>query len=66
MRWRQNLILRRMHGEQVEVPKMEEELLIEPAIAQPALDSADVPVVADTLAPLFEPPMDTVTPDSTR
>ena len=40
MRWRQNLILRRMRGEQVDVPKPEEEEpVIEPAIPEPELDS---------------------------
>ena len=53
MRWRQNLILRRMRGENVEVPKVETEVL--PA---PTLDTTTVipvePVPQDTV------PMDTV------
>jgi monofunctional biosynthetic peptidoglycan transglycosylase len=72
MRWRQNLILRRMRGEQVEVPKPEEEeSVVEPAIPEPALDSTAVPItadsippVADTFGPLLGQPTDSVTPDS--
>ena len=42
MRWRQNLILRRMQGERVEIPKVIEETRPEPAesiLHTPALDS---------------------------
>lgn len=51
MRWRQNLILRRMRGERIEVPKEE----AEESVAQPA-DSTAVP--ADTSWPVV--PGDTV------
>jgi monofunctional biosynthetic peptidoglycan transglycosylase len=40
MRWRQNLILRRMRGEQVEVPKVEEP------------DESAAPAAADSIAPI--------------
>ena len=66
MRWRQDLILRRMRGEQVEVPKAEEEPLIEPAIPEPAPDSASGPVAIDTLTPLLEEPADSAMSDSSR
>jgi monofunctional biosynthetic peptidoglycan transglycosylase len=62
MRWRQNLILRRMRGENVVVPKVETEV-----IPPPTLDSTTLivpePVPLDTVpAPL---PFDSlVTPDS--
>jgi len=72
MRWRQALILRRMRGEQVEVPKPdEEEPVVEPAMPEPTLDSTAVPImadsippVADTLWPLPGQPLDSVSPDS--
>ena len=48
MQWRQNLILRRMRGENVEVPKVETEVL-----PPPALD-------AGTVIPLEPVPLDTV------
>ena len=76
MRWRQDLILRRIRGENVEVPKQEEE---EPAIPEPtpvadstsplpADSSADSTLVADStdsagkVRPLPEP----APPDSSR
>jgi hypothetical protein len=43
MRWRQNLILRRMRGEQIEVPKEDE-----PADTP---DQSPAPVGPDSLAP---------------
>ena len=73
MRWRQNLILRRMRGEQVEVPKpQEEEPVIEPAIPEPSADSvaeaiaedSNPPTVVDTLAPMPDQPPDSAPPDS--
>jgi len=72
MRWRQALILRRMRGEQVEVPRPdEEEPVVEPAMPEPTLDSAAIPIsadsippVADTLGPLSGQPVDSVRPDS--
>lgn len=57
MRWRQNLILRRMRGEEVEVPRVEEEDLqpvIAPDSAQVTADTVDsLPeyVVPDTALP---------------
>jgi monofunctional glycosyltransferase len=68
MRWRQNLILRRMRGEEVEVPQVEEEDL------QPVVDSAaaadsipEMSVDSDTtasptLAEDTVPPEDTIPP----
>jgi monofunctional biosynthetic peptidoglycan transglycosylase len=73
MRWRQNLILRRMRGEQVEVPKAEEEEpTIEPTIPEPELDTTPAgagdsvpPIPPDSVAPGAEqPPVDSVAPDS--
>jgi monofunctional biosynthetic peptidoglycan transglycosylase len=64
MQWRQNLILRRMRGEQVDIPKAEEEPGIEPAIPEPALDSIPLPAPAETLTPLLEPSSDSIAPDS--
>lgn len=69
MRWRQNLILRRLRGEDVEVPKVEEE---DPQ-PLPALDSAAVTPDStilypspDTTAPVPGPPDSTTPPvDST-
>ncbi|HXE58396.1 MAG TPA: biosynthetic peptidoglycan transglycosylase [Gemmatimonadales bacterium] len=51
MRWRQSLILRRMEGERVEVPKLatEDELPPPPAVP-PAVDSV-IPVAAPPLEP---------------
>lgn len=50
MRWRQDLILRRMRGEQVDVPNVEEEEApIEPAIPEPGLDTTAAASPADTL-----------------
>ncbi|MEP7325821.1 MAG: biosynthetic peptidoglycan transglycosylase [Gemmatimonadota bacterium] len=62
MRWRQNLILRRMRGENVEVPKVETEVL-----PPPTLDTTTVipiePVPLDTVPAQL--PFDSVmTPDS--
>ncbi len=61
MRWRQNLILRRMRGEAVEVPKVESESEAEPPAG--AVDSTDaetdsVPIAPDSLpaAPDFLAP----------
>lgn len=60
MRWRQNLILRRLRGEWVEVPKVEQEE-VEPAPAAP--DSLSLP---DTLPvdsiPFYEPAPDSFPP----
>lgn len=47
MRWRQNLILRRMRGEEVEVPKVEAE--VEPPATPEAADS--FPAAPDSLRP---------------
>ncbi len=53
MRWRQDLILRRMRGEEVDVPHVEEELepdsLLIPADSLPPVDSMIEPL--DSLAP---------------
>jgi monofunctional glycosyltransferase len=73
MRWRQDLILRRMRGEQIDVPKVEEEEApIEPATPEPGLDStatspADtVPVApAESASTPPEPWGDSIAPDST-
>ena len=54
MRWRQNLILRRMRGEDVQVPKIETE---SPAIAP--VDSV-IPMIPDSVAPI-QP--DSITPE---
>lgn len=57
MRWRQNFILRRMRGEQVEVPEVEEEdlqpLAAPDTVPAPVdtLDSLAVPLVPDSLPP---------------
>ncbi len=51
MRWRQDLILRRMHGEWVEVPKVDaEELPPPPDSIPPAVDSADLSVDSAVVA----------------
>ena len=55
MRWRQDLILRRMRGEDVEVPKIETESPIPPPV-----DSV-VPVIPDSVVPI---PADSIVPDS--
>jgi monofunctional biosynthetic peptidoglycan transglycosylase len=66
MRWRQQLILRRMRGEDVEVPKLETEIVpIVPSPVLPVTDSLQ-PVIPESLVP---PPPDSilvpeVTPDS--
>lgn len=60
MRWRQDLILRRMRGEWVEVPKVEEEEIV-PLEAQPG-DSL-TPVPPDTQFP-DSAVLDTTRPDS--
>jgi monofunctional biosynthetic peptidoglycan transglycosylase len=59
MNWRKNLILRRMRGEQVEVPMLESELPVDiPSPIPDSLpDSVSVPVV-DTVVPV----VDSVTP----
>ncbi len=68
MRWRQNLILRRMRGEQIEVPQEEEEEADTPPPApEPELgDSATrAPVDSVAVDTLTEPPpspVDTITP----
>lgn len=71
MRWRQNLILRRMHGEDVEVPQVEEELepdsLPIPVDSIPPVDS--MIELFDSLAPApdsaaNQPPTDSVIPDA--
>ena len=64
MRWRQNLILRRMRGEQVEVPQMEEEDLQPlqiPDSAAVIVDSIPESPVPDTTLP-EPPPADTSGP----
>ena len=62
MHWRQDLILRRMHGEQVEVPRPEEE----GASGLPA-DSAVTTVPNSTALDSLVPVMpDSLTPDSSR
>jgi monofunctional biosynthetic peptidoglycan transglycosylase len=60
MRWRQNLILRRMRGEEVEVPQVEEEEL------PPVVAPVDSVVPGDSLADTVEviPQGDTVPADS--
>jgi len=72
MRWRQNLILRRMRGEAVEVPKLETEAG-PPATADTAGVGADslalpgdsVPAPADSMAaPFAEPPDSGADPDA--
>lgn len=52
MRWRQQLILRRMRGENIEVPRVEAEI---PAPSLPP----DILPLADTLMPQAQPPADT-------
>jgi monofunctional biosynthetic peptidoglycan transglycosylase len=70
MHWRQDLILRRMGGEWVEVPKVEEE---EPPLTEPQpSDSADSawvgdstsPTVADSIGPVPEPILQPAPQDS--
>jgi monofunctional biosynthetic peptidoglycan transglycosylase len=52
MRWRQDLILRRMRGEQIEVPNVQdEEAPIEPPIPEPGLDTTAAARLADTVPP---------------
>jgi hypothetical protein len=64
MRWRQNLILRRMRGEEVEVPQVEEEELQ----ASPPVDSTGVVDPLGEQDPVGDsvtaepPPVDTVEP----
>jgi hypothetical protein len=64
MRWRQNLILRRMRGEQVEVPTIEEEDL--QPVTTPDSAAGDTGVVADSILPdtaVHEPaPSDSTAP----
>lgn len=64
MRWRQNLILRRMRGEQVEVPKVDEpQDTPDEAPAPASPDSAGAPdssTTGDTVPPAPEPATDTV------
>ncbi|MGH7514846.1 MAG: biosynthetic peptidoglycan transglycosylase [Gemmatimonadales bacterium] len=69
MRRRQNLILRRMHGEPVEVPKVEEEPVIQPGDTiqwtpgvDSLLDSLRAPV--ETLPPPAPAPSDSTPADS--
>jgi monofunctional glycosyltransferase len=60
MRWRQNLILRRMQGERIEIPKVIEEVKPEPAesiLHTPAMDS-----LLDSL----RAPVETLPPDPER
>jgi monofunctional glycosyltransferase len=64
MRWRQNLILRRMRGEEVEVPKEQpEEEIVAPApivdSLTPVIDTTVWPIVPGDTVP-YEPPTDTV------
>ena len=73
MRWRQNLILRRMRGEWVEVPKVETEDMPPAPIDSIASDSVPASVTTDSIDSLDvqdsqqEGPADTITvvPDST-
>jgi monofunctional biosynthetic peptidoglycan transglycosylase len=66
MRWRQNLILRRLRGEEVEVPKQEaEDEIVVPvpvtvdSLAVPPIDTTAWPVVPVDTVP-YEAPPDTV------
>ncbi len=62
MRWRQNLILRRMRGEVVEVPRTEEETQDADSTPSPPLP----PEAADSTPPAIEtPPAESVVVDST-
>jgi monofunctional biosynthetic peptidoglycan transglycosylase len=64
MQWRQNLILRRLRGEQVEVPRPVEEEEVVPA-ETPPYDSL-APELSDTLAPdTTAPAADSSSPNST-
>jgi monofunctional biosynthetic peptidoglycan transglycosylase len=66
MRWRQQLILRRLRGENVEVPRVETEIpaavpapdSVAPAIPDSvAVDSIGPPPVTDSVPPAPEPPL---------
>ncbi len=59
MRWRQDLILRRLRGEWVEVPKVEQEVEPPPAVADSLTPQDSIPV--DTV-PSYEPAPDTLPP----
>jgi monofunctional biosynthetic peptidoglycan transglycosylase len=54
MRWRQDLILRRMHGEWVEVPKVEAEDLPAPPVPDSVYLAVDSAVTAIDTVPLIE------------
>ncbi len=51
MRWRQNLILRRLQGEAVEVPPDQEEVPVAPPAADSSAPAEAAPLVADTVLP---------------
>lgn len=61
MAWRQNLILRRMGGEDVEVPKEahDDRVVTPPTLDSLPADSVPVQVPLDSV-PLIEPPVDTL------
>jgi monofunctional glycosyltransferase len=61
MRWRQDLILRRMRGEQVEVPKEEADEGANPTAADSATDSTALPTADSILPP---PPAESLPPDT--
>jgi monofunctional biosynthetic peptidoglycan transglycosylase len=71
MKWRQNLILRRMRGEQIEVPKeqVEDEIIAAPAPVvdslAPVVDTTTWPTVpGDTMSVMPTPDSIVVPPDS--
>jgi hypothetical protein len=80
MRRRQDLILRRLHGEPVEIPKVEEEPLLQPGDTiqwtpgiDSLLDSLRAPVEtlppefpSDSVAGAIATPRDTFSPDTSR
>lgn len=55
MRWRQDLILRRLRGEEVEVPQVEPETEQEPTDSLPATPPLDTLLAPDSLAPAEAP-----------
>lgn len=59
MRWRQDLILRRMRGEQVEVPQVEQEVEPPPAVTDSLAPPDSLP--ADSV-PAYEPAPDSLPP----
>lgn len=64
MQWRQNLILRRMRGEEVDVPKIEEEELppVAPTDSATVADSASESIPESDTTPSEPAPVDTVQP----